>query len=342
MAARAVPGDMLVRPKSDALVKGARARVALRVPARTSRLWVRLNGRNITSRFRRSGSRRVATLRRQSGLRYGRNSLYVLAKRSGRRGLVESRSFTVGRRVRGLARLKMNPGPVTSVDIRMAAPRLTPAVFHSRQELTRRLKAIHRPRRVRIRLNGRPVTEAFSRLRPTRWKTKLSATHALRHGLNRLRVLVVEPKTGRYEVLRRRFVVRKGLHLPAAGPDLARPFGLDRMPLDARASRGGDGVRLTYQWKVLSKPRGSNPRFRRAGSARPLFNPDRPGRYRVGVQVADRTGPRAAAEAIDVVDLVVTPSQLLVPFGFVPDEGAAKPPGIKVGDQLSRPGQVRG
>ena len=334
MAARAVPGDMLVSPKADALIKGARARVAFRVPAGTSRLWVRLNGRSITSRFRRRGSQRLAILSRQSGLRYGRNSLYVLANRSGRRGLVEARSFTLARRVQGLARLKMNPGPVTRVDIRVVAPRLTRGVFHSRQQLTRRLRAIHRPRRVRIRLNGRPVSGAFSRPQPTRWKTKLSATHTLRHGVNRLRVLVVEPETGRYEVLRRRFVVPKGHPLPAAGRDRARPFRLDRMPLDARASRGGNGVRLTYRWKILSKPRGSHPRLRGAGSARPLFDPDRPGRYRVGLQVTDPTNPRATSGAVDVVELTVTPSQLLVPFGFVPDQGAAKPPGIKVGDKF--------
>ena len=167
---------MIVSPKPDALIKRSQARVALRVPAGTNRLWVRLNDRTITGSLTRSGSLRVATLSRHSGLRYGRNSLYVLAKRSGRRGLVESRSFIFARRVQGLARLKMNPGPVTKVNIRVAAPRLTPAVFHSRREFKRRLSVIRRPRRVRIRLNGRAVTKAFSRPQPTRWKTRLSAS----------------------------------------------------------------------------------------------------------------------------------------------------------------------
>ena len=336
VAGQAVPGRMIASPRSDQLIKGGVPRVAFRTPAGSRRLWVRLNGRDITSRFRRSGSLRVATLTRRSGLRYGRNSLYVLAERSGRRGLVESRSFTFARRVRGLAHLEMTPGPVTKVDLRVATPRLTPAVFRSQRELERRLRVIRRPRRVRIELNGHPVTWAFRKPQPTRWKTSLSATHALRHGINRLRALVVDPETGRYEVLRRRFVVPHGVLLPAAGPDLARPSGLDRMLLDARESRDGNGDtgQLNYRWELRSKPRGSSPTLRRADTARPLFNPDRPGRYRVALHATDPTDPQASSSSTDLADLIVPPRQLLVPFGFVPDEGAAKPPGIKVGDNF--------
>jgi hypothetical protein len=336
VAGQAVPGRMIVSPRPDQLIKGGEARVAFRAPAGTHRLWVRLNGRSITSRFRRSGSQRVATLSRRSGLRYGRNSLYVLAERSGRRGLVESRPFTFARRVRGLAHLEMTPGPVTKVELRVAAPRLTPAVFNSPRQLNRRLRVIRRPRRVRIELNGHPVTQAFRRPQPTSWKTSLSATHALHHGINRLRALVVEPATGRYEVLRRRFVVPHGVLLPAAGPDLARPSGLDRMLLDARDSRDGNGDtgQLNYRWEIRSKPRGSSPTLRRADTARPLFNPDRPGRYRVAVHPTDPTDPLASPSSADLADLIVPPRQLLVPFGFVPDEGTTKPPGIKVGDNF--------
>ena len=261
-AARSIARDLIVSPKQDAFIKRPQARASFRVPAGTNRLWVRLNDESIAARFSRSGSLRIATLSLQGGLRYGQNTLFVLAKRSGRRRPVaDSHSFVIGRRVQGLARLKMIPGPVTLVDLRGATPGLPPSVFDSRGVFRERLKAIRRDREVRIRFNGRPVTKFFSRPRPTRWKTSLSATHGLRHGVNRLRILLREPESGRYEVLRRQFTVAPNVHLPAAGLDLSRPFGLDRMPLEGRDSVSGGGGPPSYRWKLLSKRRGSDPEF---------------------------------------------------------------------------------
>ena len=332
VAARADAGDMIVSPKPDAFIKRAQARIAFRAPAGTNRLWVRLNDRNITSRFGRNGGQRVATLSVGSGLRYGINTLSVLAKRGDRKPRADARSFTFGRRTPGLARLKLKPGPVTSVGIRAAAPPLTPAVFDSRRQFKQRLNVIRRNRLIRIGLNGRSVTKAFDSPRPTLWKTRLSATHGLHHGVNRLRALVAEPETGRYEELGRRFIVPENVPLPAAGRDLSRPFGLDRMPLDASDSQSGDGGQLSYRWRILSKPRGSDPELRRADSARPLLDPDRRGRYRLGLQVTDPTDPRASSSSVDLMDADVGPSQMLLRFGYVPTGGVGTQ-GVKVGDK---------
>jgi hypothetical protein len=93
-AANTVAGRLLTAPRAEALVKRLPVRVALRVPARTTRLRVRVGGRNVTSRFRRrGGSLRVANLTRGDGLRYGRNHLVVLAERRGGRHVMEARSF---------------------------------------------------------------------------------------------------------------------------------------------------------------------------------------------------------------------------------------------------------
>jgi hypothetical protein len=156
-AANAVSGRMLSAPRVEALVTRLPVRVVVRVPARTSRLRVRVGGRNVTARFRRTrGSRRVARLTRGDGLRYGRNHLSVLAERRGRRPVTEARSFILARRQNGLARLRVRPGPVTSLNVRVAGrAALGPEHFGRPGEVDRRLAVIRRERTVRLWLNGR-------------------------------------------------------------------------------------------------------------------------------------------------------------------------------------------
>jgi hypothetical protein len=102
---------MLVAPRSDALVTRAPARVAVRASDGTNRLRVRVNGHDVSARFRGRGPLRVGRLARRDGLRYGRNQLYVKAERRGRAAVVEGRSFVLARRAPGIARLRLAPGP---------------------------------------------------------------------------------------------------------------------------------------------------------------------------------------------------------------------------------------
>src|SRR5215211_5738715 len=157
-AATAVAGRLLVTPRPEALVTRLPVRVVLRVPARTSRLRVRVGRRDVSARFRRTrGSLRAARLTRRDGLRYGRNVLSVLADRRGGRPVAEARSFVVARRQDGLMRLRVRPGSVTSLKLRVAgAPSLAPEHFGQRGEVERRLSAIRRERTVSVWLNGRP------------------------------------------------------------------------------------------------------------------------------------------------------------------------------------------
>jgi hypothetical protein len=332
-AARAVAGRMLAAPRAEALVKRLPLRVAVRVPAGTSRLWVRLGGRDITARFRRTrGSLRVTDLARGDGLRFGRNHLFVLAQRRGGRPVAEARSFVLARRQDGLARLRLRRGPVTSLNVRVTGvPSLAPEHFRQPGEAERRLSVIRRVRKVRVWLNGRRVTRALDRSQPTRWTASLSASHGLRYGVNRLRVLVAEPDRGRYAVVRRRFVVRRNRALAAAGWDVqTREGGLVR--LDGRRSRVAGGGRPRHRWRIVGKPRGSRAVLRRAGSARPRLITDRAGRYVVRLTLS-ASGKRAGASqatpsSADTVELTAAPASPLVPFKGLTVKDR---PGIQVG-----------
>jgi hypothetical protein len=336
-AATAVAGRMLVAPRAEALVTRLPVRVAVRVPARTSRLRVRVGGRDVTARFRpRGGSLRVAKLTRGAGLRYGPNHLLVLAQRRGRRPVAEARSFVLARRQDGLVRLRLRRGPVTSLGVQVTgAPGLAPEHFRQPGEVERRLSVIRRVRKVRVWLNGRRVTGALDRAQPTRWTASLSASHGLRYGANRLRILVAEPDRGRYALLRRRFVVRRNGHLAAAGWDTATRVG-GRVRLDGRRSRAARGGHVRHSWRILSRPSGSRAKLRRAGSARPLLTPDRPGHYVVGLTVRARTrlgtASQAAPSSTDSMTLTAAPASPLVDFKALTAKNGQH--GIQVGDQF--------
>jgi hypothetical protein len=333
-AAKAVAGRMLAAPRSEALVKQLPVRVAVRVPARTRRLRVRVGDRDVTARFRRTrGSLRVANLTRGDGLQYGHNHLVVLAERRGGRPVIDARSFVLTRRDAGLARLRVRPGPVTSLNVQVArGAGLAPEHFGRPRELERRLSVIGRERTLRVWLNGRRVTRAVDRSRPTRWTASLSTTHGLRYGINRLRILVAEPGEGRHLTLRRGFVVRRSGHLASAGWDTATRVG-GAVRLDGRHSRTARGERPVHRWRIVSKPRGSHAKLRRAGSVRPVLTPDRRGRYVVALTVTSRTKRATASQVggsgVDTVAVTAGPVQVLVPFkGLTVQDGH---PGIQVG-----------
>ncbi len=277
-------------PAAGAFVMRVPVRIAIRVPSGTSRLRVLLGSRDVSARFRADGgSLRAALLRRTDGLRYGSNHLLVFAERRGGRPVMDARSFVVARPHAGLVRVRVRPGPVTSVDVRVAAPSLA-GVFGQPRELARRLTVIRRERTFRLWLNGRPISRAANTPQRTHWTASLSATHGLRYGVNRLRILVLEPDTGRYAVVSRRFVLARGRHLASAGWDIATRVG-GRVTLDGRLSRLARGGRLDYNWRIIAKPRGSRASVRAAGTARPALTPDRPGRYNIALTVRARPQP---------------------------------------------------
>ncbi|MDQ3720213.1 MAG: hypothetical protein M3350_05440, partial [Actinomycetota bacterium] len=282
------------------------------------RTRVLLGRRDVTRRFRSRGRRLVGRLGRREGARLGRNHLSVVSRRRGKAAQRQGRSFFVLRRVKGLARVRVrgrNPARL-QIDIVSRG---------SRARLARR------PRAVRVRLNGRSLSKELIAPSGTRRTLTLSASHGLRHGLNRLRVVVAERRAGRYASFTRRFRVPRNRPLAAPGLDRgARPKYRLRLGGRHRAARGG---RLRYRWTLVRRPRRSRARIRGRTAANPLLVPDRPGRYLARVRVSERKPGRASAArvgaTVDHVAVTVGPSTGLVPFSA--NAAAVEPRGIQFG-----------
>lgn len=318
--AQAVPGRMIAAPRSDAIVKRLPVRVALRVPANTTRLRVRLGRRDVSGRFRAEGaSLRVAHLTRADGLRYGRNHLRALVERRGGRPLIHASTFHVVRHHAQLVQVRVRPGPVTSLNVRVAG--------------AARLSTIRRTRFARLWVNGRAATRALDQSLVTRYTAKLSATQGLRYGVNRLRLMVAEPEAGRYVVVRRRFVLKRNRHLAAAGWDVKTRAGRF-VQLNGRRSRTAGAGQARQRWLIVRKPRGSRVTLRRAGTARPSITPDRPGRYVIRLTLSERNRRAAASQNAqpggDSVEVTVAPARPLLPFKGITKQNGQN--GILVGD----------
>lgn len=344
-SARAVTAQLLTAPQGFAVKKRLPVRVSVRVPKGTTLLSVRVGNHDLSARFRRGGKVRSASIDRGDGLRYGTNTVTVTAERGSSRPVIHARSFYVVRPARGLASLRLRRnGAATGVALKLRQPRvLTAAHLRKPGAVGRQLEAMQRERKVRLWLNGKPVTRAIGSAQLTRWTATLSATHGLRYGVNELRAYVVEPETGRYQVLRRSFVVKRSGPLASAGWDDYSRVG-SHVLLDGRRSRVAGSGKRVLRWTIASKPRGSKAVLHRANGTRPRLSPDRPGRYLVRLTVAERTGKAGArasaapATSSDLAEITVAPRQLLLPFtAFVPAANG-KPNGIEVaGSFYSKP-----
>jgi hypothetical protein len=317
--ARAVPGKVIAAPALDAIVKRLPVRVAVRLPANATTLRVRVGRRNVSGRFEGSGSLRVAHLGLGDGLRYGQNHLKVLVERRSGRPLIHAQSFSVVRHYPQLAQVRVRPGPVTSMSVRV------PQVG--------KLATIRRTRFARLWVNGRPAHRAVDHSLVTRYTAKLSASQGLRYGVNRVRVMVTEPDAGRYVEVRRRFRIKRTRHLAAAGWDV--DTRADRfVQLDGRRSRTAGGGKPRHSWRIVRKPRGSRAKLRRAGTARPSITPDRAGRYVIGLSITEPRRRAAASQdtpaSDDSMQLIVAPARPLLAFKGLARQNNQN--GILVGD----------
>lgn len=338
---RAVPGPVVTAPKAFVMVKGLPLRVALRLPKGTTGFKVKVRRHHdVSSKFRGSGRERVARLDRSDGLRWGANTVTVIAARGKRPPLINARSFYLARATNGVATLRTRArGSAVAVTLRLRQPRtLGLTEIGDPKAVSRSLEALQRKRTVRLWLNGKLVTRAIGSNDPARWTASLSAAHGLRYGVNRLKAYVAEPQTGRYQVLHRRLVVERTGPLASAGWDHYSKVG-SAVSFNGRRSRVADGGERKLRWQIVSKPRGSKATLRGANGARPRLQPDRPGKYVVRLTASEGVaGARAQASASaapatssDTAVLTAAPQQLLVPFtGFVP-AAAGKPAGIQVG-----------
>jgi len=71
-----------------------------------------------------------------------------------------------------------------------------------------------------------------------------------------------------------------------AGPDGGATPG-NPIILDGTASRDPNGTAVTYNWRIVEQPPGSNPTLTNATSATPTFTADLPGRYVIALTCSD-------------------------------------------------------
>jgi hypothetical protein len=313
---------LIVAPGADALVKHNTVRIVVARDA-GAKTRVQLNDRDVTARLRVTGGRLVGELRLSNGLRPGRNHLVVVSRAGGRSERRSVRSFFVVRRSTRFARVRLtgrNPATL-KVDVVSGAPRA---------ELARRQRIL------RVWLNGRSVAKAMVARTGTSWTASLSGTHGLRHGVNRLSVLVAEPRDGRYTSVRRRFTVQRDRPLAAAGVDRTmRPSVRLRLGGAHRAARGG---RLTYRWTLVDKPAGSRATIGGSTNARPSLVPDRPGRYVARVRVTERPRGRASAAQTTLGTTVDDAVMQAIPKSTLLELAANAFPSDPRGIQLGKPG----
>jgi hypothetical protein len=90
-----------------------------------------------------------------------------------------------------------------------------------------------------------------------------------------------------------------------AGPDGSAVPGRP-ITLDGRASRDANRTALTYSWRILEQPQGSNPTLANATSATPTFTADAAGRYVLALTCSDGS----LTSAVDQVVIVVATGNL--------------------------------
>lgn len=274
-------------PRRDAIT-GQPTRIVIRTSSLTRTFRVRLNGRDVRRSFRRSTTDRnlwIGQLGRDQ-TRRGKNFLVATATGSGYEGS-DLRRFLVSR----------ESDAITAV----RAPRRTSGAARVSIQVPKDTL------RFSVHLNGHSVGRYFGP-RHEGWRTaSLSPSHFLRHGQNRLRVLVGTGR-GLHQVKYRTIVVPRTRPLAAAGLD--RYAGVQRrLRLDGRSSRSvRDGAELAYRWQIVSRPEGSRAQLRTDRSGRPFLVPDRNGRYRIALKVTERSNRAATASAPDVMTLKAQPT----------------------------------
>ena len=324
-AIRSVPAQLLLAPRPDALTAHLPVRVAIRVPKAATAVHVEVDNRDVSARFQNGqGSQRVAVIRRRDGLRYGVNQIFVLVQRRGAKPLSDARSFVLEHSPVGFVRLGVDAAEVTSVSLSVAGPTLMRNDFAARRGLSNALAAIDRERIIHMWLNDRQVTHELDSSDPTHWKASLSTSFGLHYGINHLRVSVVEPSTGRYATLTRRFTVPRNRDLAGAGADITTQAG-ETVRLNGRGIMATGHGLPRYSWRVVSQPRGAGATLRDRTTKDPLFSPHRAGSYVVGLTVGS-----GGQQGIDLVVVIVTPPQLLIPFtGLTYQQNT---PGIQFGN----------
>jgi hypothetical protein len=279
--------------------------VKVRLASDAQEFRVKLNDKAVTGLFRRTGTLRRATIPRRL-LRRGPNHLEVITSDSSGRDGYDVTRFVAGRASTGLLSVRAPARAKSSIPVALRLRKRPDLMF-------------------RVRLNGRAVTRVFEQRGWAKRRARLGADDGLRFGRNVLAVVVAR-KGGAYDVEKRVVTVRRGAPLAGLAAPRRTEAGLP-VWLSTKGSRtAGRAGKLSFSWKVLKRPKGSQPAFRKPAGGRRggiLFDPDKVGTYRISLTVRDGEG-----KGSDVVTLPNLPS--LPPIGLPVDTKSQQGSGVPV------------
>jgi phosphatidylserine/phosphatidylglycerophosphate/cardiolipin synthase-like enzyme len=180
---------------------------------------------------------------------------------------------------------------------------------------TIRIRAPRSVENFRARLNGRAIGKHFRAPRRGIRRLRVSPSHGLRYGRNRLAV-AVDHAGGRTRARTIRFRVRLQRPLAAAGRDREIEVG-DRVRLNGggsrshlarRAAKRSNRTDLEHRWKVVDVPKGARAGavLSRRRSARPAFTAEVAGVYRIRLTAAAADG-RTGTDLVEIELVSATP-----------------------------------
>jgi hypothetical protein len=325
--AGAVQGPRIVSPKDGRFFTTAPVTVVVKTGESVRSLDARLNGKSVDGAFKRVGPGRwKATFAAQRLIR-GKNGVAIWARQKGGRWRYASSAFVLGKRARSLMAVT-GVGGGANLNVRLRTE----------------------PTKLTAKLNGKKLRWPID-LNPTRDETlRLAGDDGLHFGVNHLRVFAIGPG-GVWDAVARKVVVKRNRPLVGAGRD-RQVGGPRRIRLDGSSSAPAHSSgELTYRWQIIGKPRGSKAKLRESGSVRPLLVTDRPGHYRVRLQVTEggfAGAGVAPGKASDIMTLI-TRKESVPPIGepiktMVSNgkSGAEADSGIKVGSTTYWLGAPRG
>lgn len=320
----------ILSPRGESLVEGQSIVVRVRVsgPGELTGFTRNPRNRDITGRFEPVGAGVSRARLDSSFLQRGLNHVFVKL-RDGDAVYTDEVHFTVGKERAGALRLR-GLGRRESGTVTVSA-------------ITERVEE------VRAKLNGRAVGREFLPSGDGDYEASLAGHHGLRYRQNRLRVTALDPETGRFGRVTRRFEMSRRKPIVGAGPDQRGPRGT-AIRLDGTSTRTAPGARdPDLRWEIVDRPAGADAKLLGAGTARPRLVAMDPGRYsvslrasqpddgrRVGSSQATGAEPTKAGSVTDTVEACAQPDVL--PSG-IPIEtivsGAS--PRVTVGDDPPYP-----
>jgi hypothetical protein len=295
----------ILSPKEDAHLRSTQLRVKVRARGPDFRAF--LDGRKVTSRFKRRGSVRTAVLSR--GRHFGLRD-HVLTVR-------------VGPRFRSVA------DTVTFIAMGRADHKMDVRYDTSPKGMGSRLLRVKTDRRLwnttrmpRVLLNGRRVDDALELTRHDRGiRGGLGADEGLRHGRNHLVVEMLQ-RDGSLSRDVHSFVVPRDRPLAGAGPHRTIGVG-EPVRLDGSATRPSPGAKsgISYRWRIIRAPKRSQAKLRNADGVRPLIRPRVPGRYVIRL-IATPAGGGAPSMDEVTVNAPQTDSPMGMPIQTISRNGA--------------------